>query len=175
MSLVSRARAQQSKKEALTLLLLLLLLLPLPLPLPLLGPPPTCCCHHPLATSFGSASADRPPAQLHLHITYTSGLSGRGSRNVPAQPSPSPSPVHTVQLVVHCPHFSSLQSASLHTSHPILSHPRRCRRDPHACCYFSLTTTRPLLLLLLHSSFLIPAQSPSRTPGSRSGVARWCR
>lgn len=173
MSLVSRARAQQSKKEALTLLLLLLLLLPLPLPLPLLGPPPTCCCHHPLATSFGSASADRPPAQLHLHITYTSGLSGRGSRNVPAQPSPSP--VHTVQLVVHCPHFSPLQSASLHTSHPILSHPRRCRRDPHACCYFSLTTTRPLLLLLLHSSFLIPAQSPSRTPGSRSGVARWCR
>lgn len=174
MSLVSRARAQQSKKEALTLLLLLLLLLPLPLPLPLLGPPPTCCCHHPLATSFGSASADRPPAQLHLHITYTSGLSGRGSRNVPAQPSPSP--VHTVQLVVHCPHFSPLQSASLHTSHPILSHPRRCRRDPHACCYFSLTTTRPLLLLLLlHSSLLIPAQSPSRTPGSRSGVARWCR
>lgn len=163
MSLVSRARAQQSKKEALTLLLLLLLPLPLPLPLPLLGPPPTCCCHHPLATSFGSASADRPPAQLHLHITYTSGLSGRGSRNVPAQPSPSP--VHTVQLVVHCPHFSPLQSASLHTSHPILSHPRRCRRDPHACCYFSLTTTHSTSATAAAFFFLDP--SPVPVPDTR--------
>lgn len=114
MSLVSRARAQQSKKEALTLLLLLLL----PLPLPLLGPPPTCCCHHPLATSFWlgvcrSTTRPAPPAHyIHIGPLWT----WQQKRASPAQSQSRP----------HCPvsgPLSTLLASAVCQSAHIPSYP----------------------------------------------------